>query len=560
MNKIVYFVMSFFMCVSCSDFLEERSQDLAYVTSLADLDELLVGSCYQDLGTGNAVDEFSTVLQTQDYGYYLHAMDDDTEAYVASYAESSPFWHVVEFHEWQQDPFYAQGQEIEDLAWKTYYAHIAVLNTILEEVENFQEEEDYERVKGETQFLRAYYYFMLVNIYGKPYNKETADTDLGVPLKTTDYVEDVKYGRATVAEIYELVVNDLENAVDNLTGKEVKSVRRASVYAAHALLSRVYLYMGEWELAEKHCDAVLQDGAFALEDYNGLPHAWCGLQSTYEQLLSMGYDEDFAMQYLQMATGLTIDLRETAAGVVRVSSSETIFAQGLNRLHSYVMVPNISMGGPSGERGQSMTLRVSTELYASYEDGDLRKKLYLPGDWTGRFMLSSKYQDFYDASSAGMSAEMTSDLGTFRLAEVYLNKAEALAMQDRDGEAAAVLKELRDKRFESGKSFDITETGEALVTRIRQERRWELCFEGHRWFDLRRYAVSPKYPWSREIKHPHYENGGEDVGGVEAGYYLLGTYDVDAEAYVLPIPKYAMEYNDGVMVDNVRKERNLITD
>ena len=533
---------------------------MAYVTSLADLDELLVGSCYQSLGTGSEVDEFSTVLQTQDYGYYLHAMDDDTEAYVAEYADVSPFWRVVEFHEWKQDPFYDRGQEIEDLAWKTYYAHIAVLNTILVEVEEFQDEEDYERVKGETQFLRAYYYFMLVNIYGKPYSKATADTDLGVPLKTTDYIEDVQFGRATVAEVYKLIVDDLEAAVANLTGKETKSVRRASVYAAHALASRVYLYMGEWELAEKHCDAILNDGAFALEDYNGLPHAWCGLQSTYEQLISMGYDEDFAMQYLQMATGLTIDLRETAAGVVKVSSSETIFAQGLNRLYSHVMVPNVSMGGPGGSAGQDMTLKTSTELYNSYKDGDLRKKLYLPGDWSGRFMITSKYQDFYDASSAGMNAEGTSDLGTFRLAEIYLNKAEALAMQDRDGEAATVLKELRDKRFEPGKSLVITESGEALVELIRQERRWELCFEGHRWFDLRRYAVSPKYPWSREIRHPHYEDGGEGVGGVEAGYYLLGTYDVDAEAYVLPIPKYAMEYNDGVMVDNVRKERNLITE
>ena len=44
---------------------------------------------------------------------------------------------------------------------------------------------------------------------------------------------------------------------------------------------------------------------------------------------------------------------------------------------------------------------------------------------------------------------------------------------------------------------------------------------------------------------------------MKMGVIMLGTYDVDAEAYVLPIPKYAMEYNDGVMVDNVRKPRNL---
>ena len=73
---------------------------------------------------------------------------------------------------------------------------------------------------------------------------------------------------------------------------------------------------------------------------------------------------------------------------------------------------------------------------------------------------------------------------------------------------------------------------------------------------MRRYAVSPKYTDSKEIRHACYENGGNNTA-VLAGYYVLGTYDVDAEAYVLPIPKYAMEYNDGVMVDNVRKPRNL---
>ena len=170
------------------------------------------------------------------------------------------------------------------------------------------------------------------------------------------------------------------------------------------------------------------------------------------------------------------------------------------------------------------------------------------------FWISPKYGDFYE--QVGMNNDITSDIGTIRLAEVYLNKAEALAMQDRDEEAAAVLKELRDKRFITGTNHEITETGKELIDKIRWERRWELCFEGHRWFDLRRYAVSPKYTDSKEIRHACYENGGNNTA-VLAGYYVLGTYDVDAEAYVLPIPKYAMEYNDGVMVDNVRKPRNL---
>lgn len=555
MNRYICLIFVFFLGVSCRDFLEEQSQDLAYVTSINDLDELLVGSCYPDLGTGTEENAYSIALQNNDYGYYLHAMDDDTDAYAARYDNNSTFWRVAGFHWWQQDPFYTRDQEIKDLAWKTYYKHIAVLNALLVNVEEFQEESSYERVKGEAHFLRAYYYFMLVNMYAKPYSKATASVDLGVPLKTTEYVEGVKFGRASVEEVYALVVNDLKEAIVNLTGVEQKSVRRASVFAANTLLSRVYLYMGEWELAEKQCDEVLTKGAFKLEDYNGLAHAWCGLKSTFDQLLRMGYTEEMALKYLQMAA-IPVDLTQTAAGVIRTTSSETIFAQGLNRLYTYVMVPNTSLGGVPGgvPRGMAMSYKVSDELRNSYEEGDQRAKLYLPGDQLAMFWISSKYGDFYE--QVGMNNDITSDIGTIRLAEVYLNKAEALAMQDRDEEAAAVLKELRDKRFITGTNHEITETGKELIDKIRWERRWELCFEGHRWFDLRRYAVSPKYADSKEIRHACYENGGNNTA-VLAGYYVLGTYDVDAEAYVLPIPKYAMEYNDGVMVDNVRKPRNL---
>ena len=73
-------------------------------------------------------------------------MDDDTDAYAARYDYNSTFWRVGGFHWWQQDPFYTRDQEIKDLAWKTYYKHIAVLNALLVNVEEFQEESSYERV------------------------------------------------------------------------------------------------------------------------------------------------------------------------------------------------------------------------------------------------------------------------------------------------------------------------------------------------------------------------------------------------------------------------------
>ena len=92
-----------------------------------------------------------------------------------------------------------------------------------------------------------------------------------------------------------------------------------------------------------------------------------------------------------------------------------------------------------------------------------------------------------------------SDNFLFRTAEAYLNAAEAAAYTGDEGTARNLLKELRDYRMIDSKP--ITESGESLVTLIRAERQRELCLEGHRWFDLRRYTVCEKYPYS-ENNHP----------------------------------------------------------
>ena len=92
-------------------------------------------------------------------------------------------------------------------------------------------------------------------------------------------------------------------------------------------------------------------------------------------------------------------------------------------------------------------------------------------------------------------------------------------------------------------------SGKKLIELIRDERRRELCGEGHRWFDLRRYAVHPKYPSTKEIVHDHYfyDNSIRQVTYV--GSYRLNMYESEP-AYVIPIPQHVIEFNKGNMVDN----------
>ncbi len=92
-----------------------------------------------------------------------------------------------------------------------------------------------------------------------------------------------------------------------------------------------------------------------------------------------------------------------------------------------------------------------------------------------------------------------------------------------------------------------------MIRLIRKERRREFCFEGQRWFDLRRYAVSSKFPETKSIKHVVYDYayGDKSTPGVYRGYYQLPDYPDGG--WVLPIPTQEIEQTEGSIVNNDRE-------
>ena len=144
------------------------------------------------------------------------------------------------------------------------------------------------------------------------------------------------------------------------------------------------------------------------------------------------------------------------------------------------------------------------------------------------------------------------------LREILLNKAEALAMLSREDEVMNVIEELRSKRMKQDTYVALDRrTGEKLIELIRDERRRELCFEGHRWFDLRRYAVNTKYPYTKKIIHDQYFYSSTTWTREYLGSYELKEYNSEP-AYVIPIPRSVIEFNKGNMVDNAtRPQREM---
>lgn len=454
---------------------------------------------------------YSPIGSINDYYYsWLFTMDDDVEEYASTgVSNNSVIRKFRPFYSWTKDPFLntETGKTVDDACWEKLYEHISIVNLIIEQVKNFPHDslKLQNRVKGEALFLRGTYYYLLINFYAPPYTRENCDQDLGVPLKLTEYVEDVYFTRDVSARVYQQIVMDLKESISCLEGIEQSTFYRGNVRAARLLLSRIYLYMGEWELAKEETRKLIEEEKVQLWDLNN-------------------------KDWTDVKTSGVYDKKQH---VLSLESPEILFTMG-----------NAIMCKLMGTGSMYIVSSELQEMYKNYpqEVEDLRYKAFFSP-------LASSHSRFCARKNpASMTKANVFETFVLRAAEAYLNKAEAEAMLD-DANAISTLKNFMSKRFSKGNLPAIDHLkGKDLIEFIRAERRREFCFEGQRWFDLRRYAVDSKYPTSEEIRHVVYESVGNTA--MIDGAYVLKPYAEDAPAYTLPIPQQEIDFNKGAMVQN----------
>ena len=499
---------------ACSDFLEEYSQDTDYVRSWKDLDELLIGDCYWPV---NATEQFNT---QSNLGMFIHLLADELEEQNTNYPEGFAMYddhqRLFGYLTWQQrsgqNETYS-GFYPENAFWTQLYKKINIANNILSSLEKVPRSTDDEiegtaKVEGEARFLRAYYYLTLVSLYGQPYDPATATSKSGVPLKTSPEVEDVKWQRNTVDETFRLIESDLlaaDKVFNNVT-KEKRSIYRADQTAVRLLLSRVYLYMQQWQKAAEYAQLVI--------------------------------DRHPQLQ----------DLRTTRTPMMLKGNVENIFSMGGDDLPAMIGY-------------QAQGLRVSKSQYNTYASTDLRRQqwlwkngvfqgLTLRQDASDHFTapLDTTSAKYYYYGYTGFLIHDTSPISSLfwmRSAEAYLNLAEAQACMGNDEAARTAVNTLRRNRFGNNTTlWQLTSTGNQLVNDIRQERRRELILQGHRWFDLRRYRVSTVLPEKISIAHnyTYYEERGSSKP-LETRRFLLTE---DDPSWTQPIPQEVLDFNTGM--------------
>jgi tetratricopeptide (TPR) repeat protein len=479
------------MAPGCKKFLATYSQNQTFIETAADLDELLVGEAYNIKGVIAWID----------------VLDDDLEENPPTlFSGGGAVFNYSGVHHWQPTPFIqTDAIRYSDNIYIPLYKKIAGINTILYNVpavEGKGESKDtLRRISGEARFLRAYYYWVLANFFGKPYNPSTAGNDYCVPLKTDPAVEDKPFSRNTVKQVYDQIVDDLLTSEKQLQGFNQQSRHRVNQACAQALLSRVYLYMGDYQNAISWADKAMAQTRYRLTNLN---------------------------------------VYSPGTPVIQAASPETIFSMPIAGESTF----NILMA-PANSTSRKDNFKVSADLIQTYSPEDLRLSTFFETSALGEVM----------ARKAGVITNVQEEF-MVRLPEVFLNKAEALAILGRDADAATAVQELRKNRFKPEHLTAVTQTGAALVNFIREERRRELCFEMLRWFDLRRYGVNDRFPFGKTIRHTSYAYNSS--GRFIQGYFELKPYDQDKAAYVMPIPDTEIEFNNGAIANEPRPERPLI--
>ena len=418
--------------------------------------------------------------------------------------------------------------------WTFCYILIKLVNSKLAkaDISNFD--------KGELLFLRAYSYYCLVNLFAKQY--VLGRDNPGVPL-VLDANND-NTNTATVGEVYDQIVSDLNMAASLMEGQEVSNKGQASAVAAKALLSRVYLYMEKNQECVEICNRLLAQYSDVLDDdlHNYFINAqfsketiWCIVHKPED---SKGLGSIGSLYYTPDWFGSTgwgeiywsdplIELIKRYPGDKRF---QAYFRQpfkledGTKMVHWPIYDPSQDYRSDAVVNGKDRGLtpdangvytfvyngeEYSTELksVAEVNNGYPQYFINYNGEQTQVFIRDNMSNDgirynggsfpaYFNTKFSGQDYDPNlSSPVILRWAEIYLNRAEALAKL---GNSSAALADVNVIRARAGLSSEAMMTISNIQSRgyasvldvVLDERRMEFCFEGQRFFDVYRNKKS----------------------------------------------------------------------
>ena len=473
MNKLIYIGLLAFGLMSCSDFLdiddETKISNDQILTTISGVEEALNG-VYYDL-TNSSYYGNQLLIGPEIKGGNLKFNDITFEAPTSYYyLPSFQFTHTVDGDDDYMEGCYAQ-----------IYTVISEANNIIENIEFAEDASETQKLQAvsEAKALRALAHFDLTKLYAQPYSYSANAQHLGIAYMLKNIAWDELVSRDLLFDNYENIISDLLDAEANLgTALGIENANYSKAYfskvAAQALLARVYLYKGDWDKAKEYATKVIENGSISLLDNSEVVDSYKSQAQTNEDIF-------------------------------------IIDKSGIN-----IGAPLASTIGIQDDR-TSLYLLPTDDIINLFEDGDVRGELF--DEQLGQ-TLTTKWTEFSNKDRS---------YSIIRLAEMYLIRAEASLNLPASNEvqARADLDVIRKRANPAAVNLQLS--GAALKEELFQERRRELAFEGHLFFDIVRM--------------------GRDLRRVDCNALQNVNIDYPSNLFVLPIPEEAMEYNNQ-MVQN----------
>ncbi|MDO6810506.1 RagB/SusD family nutrient uptake outer membrane protein [Zobellia galactanivorans] len=328
-----------------------------------------------------------------------------------------------------------QSELIADV-WEDSYQGIQRANIVINRIQDieFAEEATKDARKGEMLFIRAMLYFNLVRTFGD------------VPLVIDEVANPQDYfgqTRTPVSEVYLQIISDLDEAVGLLPVRNDDNKGRVVKTAAQTLLGKVYLTLKDYAKAKSYLDAVVESKSHKL----------------------IAADQVFSLEN---------ELNDELIFVVQYASGLSSNTEGSDAYRMFNPTGRVEEN-MTGTKGHGV---LKPDFYALYTEADARKDVYVKTLESG-LAFNNKI-----AVPTTVVADSNSDWVVLRYADVLLMLAEIENELGNGAEAIDYLDEVRN-RANLGDYTGATDK-ESVFGEIDLQRRLELVWEGHRWFDLLR--------------------------------------------------------------------------
>lgn len=239
MKKIIYLIAGISLFSSCSDLLDELPDSQVPVNSPERIKRVLVNAypgasamMLNEYSSDNIADNGTIVT---DFNYLT---------------DEVVYWKTINE--------YGNYEGLE-YVWAQNYKAISHANEALEGIAKLGNDPKLNPAKGEALLARAYAHFELVNTFCKAYNPTTSSADLGIPYALTSETKlDPKYGRSTVAQVYQHIAADLQEGLPLIDDSYYQMPKyHFNKKAANAFAARFYLYYQNWDKAIEYANNVL---------------------------------------------------------------------------------------------------------------------------------------------------------------------------------------------------------------------------------------------------------------------------------------------------------------